>query len=128
MQSTSFDKKLVKSILDQILEATDHLKDWNADISDGDDYLCSPEGMKTLAASSMLLEAIGEGLKKVDRLTGGSLLPLRNEIPWTDVMGMRDHIAHGYFDIDADIVCDAIKNDLAELREAVVFLRDLLKD
>lgn len=84
--------------------------------------------MKTLAASSMLLAAIGEGLKKIDRRTSGSFLTLRDEIPWSDVMGMRDHIAHGYFDIDAEIVCDVIKNDLAELREAIVFLRNTLEN
>lgn len=32
---------------------------------------------------------------------------------------MRDHIAHGYFDIDADIVFDVINNDLMPLREAI---------
>lgn len=121
----SFDKKLVNSILNQIISAIDHLSEWNENISEGDDYLCSPEGMKTLAASSMLLEAIGEGLKKIDRLTKGSFLYLRDEIPWADVIGMRDHIAHGYFDIDADIVCDAIKNDLPGLREAIIFLKNL---
>ncbi|WP_297067027.1 HepT-like ribonuclease domain-containing protein [uncultured Duncaniella sp.] len=124
----SFDKTLVNQILTQIVDAIDNLEQWNTDITCGDDYLCSPEGMKTLAASSMLLAAIGEGLKKIDRRTSGSFLTLRDEIPWSDVMGMRDHIAHGYFDIDAEIVCDVIKNDLAELREAIVFLRNTLEN
>ena len=37
-------------------------------------------------------------------------MPMRQEIPWSRVMGMRDHIAHGYFDIDADVVFQTIKN------------------
>lgn len=32
----------------------------------------------------MLLEAIGEGTKKIDRKTNKSLLILRPEIPWTE--------------------------------------------
>ena len=32
---------------------------------------------------------------------------------------MRDHIAHGYFDINTDLVWDVVKNDLPVLHEAV---------
>ena len=35
---------------------------------------------------------------------------------------MRDHIAHGYFDINSDLVWDTIQNDLSPLQEAVEFL------
>ena len=70
----------------------------------------------------MLLESIGEGFKKIDNKTQGTLLVLRPEIPWKDVMGMRNHIAHGYFDIDADIIFDVVKNHLAPLYDAVQFL------
>ena len=82
--------------------------------------MLSPEGMKNLAASCMLIEAIGEGVKKIDKKTGGVLLPMRQEIPWSRVMGMRDQ-AHGYFDIDADVVFQTIKNNLSPLLEAVRF-------
>lgn len=82
----------------------------------------SADGMKTLAANCMLLEAIGEGFKKVDVLTKKQLLPSRPEIPWKQVMGMRDHIAHGYFDINSDLVWDTIQNDLSPLQETVEFL------
>lgn len=34
-------------------------------------------------------------------------------------MGMRDIIAHHYFDLDAEIVYDVIKNDLPQLRETL---------
>ena len=70
----------------------------------------------------MLLESIGEGFKKIDNKTQGTLLVLRPEIPWKDVMGMRNHIAHGYFDIDADIIFDVVKNHLSSLDDAVRFL------
>lgn len=74
-----------------------------------DDYLCSPEGTKNLAASCMLIEAIGEAFKKVDKATDGTLLSLYPSIPWKAVKGIRDRIAYGYFEIDADIIYETVK-------------------
>lgn len=77
--------------------------------------------MKNLAASCMLIEAIGEGIKQIDKLTQSKLLNERPEIPWEDVIGIRNHIAHGYFDIDGEIVFDIVKNNLYELLTAVEY-------
>ena len=95
------------------------MQDWNKDILNVDDYYSTPEGMKNLAASCMLIEAIEEGVKQIDKLTQSRLLDERPEIPWQDVIGIRNHIAHGYFDIDGDIVLDVIKNNLDELLAAI---------
>lgn len=103
----------------QIKKAIEQLQDWNKDIQNVDDYYNTPEGMKNLAASCMLIEAIGEGVKQIDKLTQSRLLDERPEIPWQDVIGIRNHIAHGYFDIDGDIVLDVIKNNLDELLAAI---------
>ena len=51
----------------------------------------------------------------------GDLLAERPEIPWADVIGLRNHIAHGYFNIDEDIVFDVVKNDLPDLLAAVEY-------
>ena len=122
MGCMSYNKTIIKGILLQIQTALEQLQAWNSDISSSNDYTDSPDGMKTLAATSMLLESIGEGFKKIDNKTQGTLLVLRPEIPWKDVMGMRNHIAHGYFDIDADIIFDVVKNHLPPLYAAVQFL------
>lgn len=103
----------------QIKKAIEQLQDWNKDIQNVDDYYSTPEGMNNLAASCMLIEAIGEGVKQIDKLTQSRLLDERPEIPWQDVIGIRNHIAHGYFDIDGDIVLDVIKNNLDELLAAI---------
>ncbi len=123
----SYDKS-IHATLAQINMAIDQLREWNLGISCADDYLISPEGMKTLAATSMLLEAVGEGIKKIDRRTGGKLLQLQPHIPWKDVMGMRDHIAHGYFDIDADIIFDVVSNALDNLQDAINFLVQVIQE
>ena len=111
--------RIVEEQLKQIDEAISNLELWNGSLKSVDDLLLSPEGVKTLAADCMLIEAIGEGFKRIDERTNQQLLPLRPEIPWKAVKGMRDHTAHGYFDINTDLVWDVVKNDLPVLHEAV---------
>ena len=129
MESMSFQQlRIVEDILSQIQQSISNIEEWNANVSDVNELLSSPGGMKTLAADCMLIEAIGEGVKRIDERTAGRLLPARPEIPWQAVKGMRNHIAHGYFDINADLVWDVVKNDLPALRSAIDFLKDNIYD
>lgn len=119
----SFNKDIVKDTLQQISDAICQIEEWNEEIHSSEDYGCSAEGMKTLAATCMLLEAIGEGIKKIDKVTSGSFLRIIcPDIPWKDIMGMRDHIAHWYFGNDEDFVFCVVREDLNELQEAVKLL------
>lgn len=43
------------------------------------------------------------------------------------VVGIRNHIAHGYFEIDGEVVYNVIKQDLNPLLEAVEYLLDNLR-
>lgn len=120
MESISFQQlKIVEDQLHQIREAIHNLEVWNGTITDINELLTSEDGMKTLAADCMLIEAIGEGIKRIDERTNQQLLSARPDIPWKAVKGMRDHIAHGYFDINANFVWDVVKNDLPTLRDAI---------
>lgn len=114
----------VKGLLLQIRNAIMQLQEWNKDVISPNDYYSSPEGMKNLAASCMLIEAIGKGIKQIDKITNSELLTERPEIPWQDVIGIRNHIAHGYFDIDGDIVFDVVKNNLDPLLTAISYFID----
>ena len=128
MEFTSSNKKQrVLGIFEQIQTAIGQLKEWNADVTKADDYYLSPGGMQKLAASCMLIEAIGEGIHQIDNITEGKLFPERPEIPWEDVIGIRNHIAHGYFDIDGEVVYGVIKQDLDPLLEAVEYFVEALR-
>ena len=125
----SYDKEIVSDTLSQIREAIDNIKEWSREIKSGDDFVTSSDGMRTLAAVCMLLEAIGGGGKKIDKRTESQLLRVVcPEIPWKNIMGMRDHIAHGYFNIDADFVFDVVNSDLEPLKEAVEKITDYLRE
>ena len=41
------------------------------------------------------------------------------EIPWTQMRGMRNRMAHGYFDIDFNIVWDTVRSSLPDLEARV---------
>ncbi len=122
MESMLFDRKdRILGTLLQVEKSILLLQEWNSTLQSVDDYLLSPEGVKNLAASCMLIEAIGEAYKKIDQDTEGGLLPLYPDIPWKAVKGIRDRIAHGYFEIDADIIYVTIKEDLPTLLDATRF-------
>lgn len=118
--------KVVEDTLLQIRESIRNLELWNEPYTDVNEMLSSPDGVKTLAADCMLIEAIGEGFKRIDERTNQLLLPSRPEIPWVAVKGMRNHIAHGYFDINNELVWDVVKNDLPSLRDAVEYFLEHL--
>ncbi len=122
-------QKRILETLHQIKEAILLLQKWNQEVTKVDDYLLSPDGMKNLAASCMLIESIGEGFKKIDKDTNSQLLSLWPSIPWKAVKGMRDQIAHGYFNIDAEVVFNTVKNDLDPLLQAThFFIKELSND
>lgn len=123
MESLSLEQReLIKRTLTQLLLAIDQLLEWNTDLKDTSEWTHSSEGMRKLAANCMLIEAIGEGVKNLDRRSNGKLLQLRPEIAWHEVMAMRNHIAHGYFEIDAEFILLVIKDDLLPLKVALQYL------
>ena len=42
------------------------------------------------------------------------------EVPWRSMRGMRNRLAHGYFDINLDVVWDTVCISLPELQEKLV--------
>ena len=43
-------------------------------------------------------------------------------IPWRSMRGMRNRIAHGYFDINLDVVWDTVQTALPELKSQLAAL------
>lgn len=115
---SSRNHELVVHILNQLREACNFIMLWNANINAEDDYLSSPDGMQKMAASCMMLESIGEGVKKIDKLIPGFLIENEPDILWKQIKGMRDRIAHGYFELDSSIIYDASVNEIPLLNDA----------
>jgi len=58
----------------------------------------------------MLFMAIGETVKKVDKITAGALFSKYPDIDWKGAKGFRDIIAHQYFDVDHEEVFSIVLN------------------
>ena len=119
--------QLIESLLKKIFQTVERILANSETITSPSFYLLTPSGMERLESTCMLLIAIGEGVKGVDKLTDKKLLSFYPEMDWKGVMGMRDIIAHHYFDLDAEIVYDVIKHDLPKLKDVLQQIIDDLK-
>ena len=120
------DLMMVYETLKNITIAITRLQERSQGIHSVNDYLMSPSGMEKLDAACMVLIALGESVKTLDKLTEKKLLPTYPSIDWKGVMGVRDIIAHHYFEVDLDAVFDIIKNDLEPLKKAIDFFNEQL--
>jgi uncharacterized protein with HEPN domain len=48
-------------------------------------------------------------------------------IDWTDATAMRNHVTHGYFALNLDIVWETAMQDVPKLREQIVAIRRSLE-
>ena len=125
MESISSEKlPLIWHTLSKIELAISRLQERTSTINTVDDFLKSSSGMEKLDAACMVLITIGESIKSLDKITDGQLLSIYPSIPWTRVMGMRDIIAHHYFDVDPEIVLEVIKKEIAPLKAAIVIFKE----
>jgi len=98
MESLSFESKsLALDILYDIQSAIERLQERTERVHNVDDFLDSSDGMILLDATCMLMIAIGESLKNLDKVTEGRLLPTYPSIPWKQIKGMRDIVSHHYY-------------------------------
>jgi len=123
---SSIDRQTALHILNRIEEAINTVQIRNTAIHSADDFLLTPEGKEKLDAACMVIEAIGESFKNLDKLTNNELLPLFPSIEWKEVKGVRDVIAHHYFDIDASEIFSIINNDFDSLKDAIHFFKEVL--
>jgi uncharacterized protein with HEPN domain len=112
---TEADKNRVRHMLDAAREAGEFargltIQDLRAD-------------RKLSLAIVRCLEIIGEAASRVSDQTRKDF----PEVPWQDIVGMRNRLIHAYFDIDHDIIGHTVHNDLPLLipmLEAILPSRD----
>ena len=104
--------KLICDSLEQILKRC-------SDIHNVNDFLLTENGTMKLDSICMKLTAIGESVKSLDKITNKQLLINYPEIPWKNVMGIRDIIVHHYFDIDADEIFRICQEDIPLLLQVI---------
>jgi uncharacterized protein with HEPN domain len=76
--------------------------------------------VRTQHACVRSLEIIGEAVKKIPE----EMRAQAPGVPWRNIAGLRDVLAHEYFGIDLDILWDVIQSRLDDLGKAVSELRN----
>jgi uncharacterized protein with HEPN domain len=61
------------------------------------------------------LEIIGEAAGRVSEKTRAESA----DIPWKEVVGLRNFLIHEYFGVDLDVVLEIIETDMPKLKDAV---------
>ena len=93
----------IKHMLDAALESQTFMKGVSRDDLQDD--------RKTIQAVIRNIEIIGEAASKLS----SDLKEKYPEIPWKQIIGMRNWLIHAYFDIDYDHVWNTVKEDIPVL-------------
>jgi len=96
-------------LLRDILDAIHQIESYHAHVSYG--VFCETPLLQDGVMHR--LEIIGEASCNFS----DAFLEQYPEIPWQDIIGMRNRIAHAYFAVDMRAVWDTAKTDLPALRE-----------
>lgn len=93
------------------------LASMTADITIPDDFLSSLHGMTVYRACGMSLQYITESFVKIRNLAGKEFFKPYRSIPWEQVFGMRNFLAHDYGEVDAEGIFNTVKTDIPTLLE-----------
>lgn len=103
--------KDITVFLQHILTAVECIEDFTVGFSKKD-FLNS---VKTQDAVIRRLEIIGEAAKSLPTL----FLEEHQEVPWREMIRMRDKLIHGYFGVDLDIAWNVVEEDIPVLKREV---------
>ena len=84
------------------------------------------EDTRTQQAVILNLLVIGEAATRMAN-EHSEFVARNHAIPWQNIRGMRNRMAHGYFEIDLNIVWDTVQNSLPELEVQIRTLLDEAK-
>ena len=104
--------------IDHILQAANEARSFVEGLSKTD-FLSD---RRTQKAVVMSLVIVGEAATKVMDIYPEFILDYP-DVPWRSMRGMRNRIAHGYFDINLDVVWDTVQTALPELVKKLPHIR-----
>lgn len=104
--------------LQDILEAATKARQFVKDV----DFEAFRANEEKVFAVIRALEIIGEAAKNIPK----SICGRYTEIPWEDIVGMRNKVIHNYFGVDLEVIWKTLHEDLPPLQVAVAkILEDL---
>lgn len=122
----SMDKSTTEELVNFILESIRLINRRFSTIKTSDDFVNTDDGLDRLDAISMRIQSIGEALKNLYKRNQELLLKIADKNYWSEIIKARDFISHHYVDIDSETVFDICHNELEELEDKVLQIRERL--
>lgn len=113
------DEQLVKERLELILEHTAVLIERISLVPDADWFTSTEEGELLFDSLIARLQPIGENIKKIEKVKPGFTKENLQLLP-ENIIRFRDLISHHYELLDPQIIFNICKNDIVQLRQAVL--------
>ena len=66
---------------------------------------------RTVFSATKAVEIVGEAAAQVSR----DVRQAHPDIPWRDIIAMRNRLVHAYFEINLEVVWQTVRHDLPEL-------------
>jgi uncharacterized protein with HEPN domain len=101
-----------KAYLKDMLDAISDIEVFIANINEAEFYKNKEKKYAVVRA----LEIIGEAAKNLSK----ELRAKHKEIPWKEIVGMRDKLIHWYFGIKWELVWQTVKNKIPELKNQLL--------
>ena len=76
------------------------------------------------AAPERFIEIMGEAVKRLPM----DLRVRYPAVPWKEIAGTRDHLSHGYDDVDYQVLWDAVQNDVPKLLATIEQMLNEMED
>ena len=105
--------------LNDIVESINLIESYIADITE-DEFFDSTHWQDAVVRR---LEIIGEAVKNLPE----EFKTKHPDIAWNKAAGMRNILAHEYFNVDVDITWNALKNDLPVMKKQILELIEIRK-
>lgn len=92
--------------------------------ADGMDYPTFRTDRRTNLAVVRALEIMGEAARHIP----ASVRRNYPQIPWQDIVDMRNKLVHEYFGVDLEVLWRTVQEDLPPLRDAIRQIMEELED
>ena len=104
-------KREYRHFLEDIIAAIDRIQEFLGDLT-FEEFIHDD---KTSSAVIRKLEIIGEAAKNIPSKVRDDL-----DLPWKEMIRMRDRISHAYFGVDLEIVWRVVKERIPDIKPLVV--------
>ncbi len=117
------DQSLLLELFVEIDEAIRRIERRFTGIDSPNDFIGDDNGLDRLDGISMMLILISENVRRIEKITGADFLNRYSEIPWSSIKGIRNILAHDYFNIDAEEIYQICSSDLELLKQVLAEMR-----